>query len=108
MCGEKMTDEEPKQMTYKIFYQNEEVMILVRDRSGDEEEGTTLTLCRFALRRCNVGLTRSRSGLSIGITIAPNAATVCFRFTWTVQDRNSRRYVVCLRLVIGRLPHDHD
>jgi hypothetical protein len=33
-----MTDEEPKQLTYKIFYQNEEVMILVRDRSGDEEE----------------------------------------------------------------------
>ena len=33
-----MTDEEPKQMRYKIVYQNEDVMILFRDRSGDEEE----------------------------------------------------------------------
>ena len=31
-------DEEPKQMTFKIFYQNEEVMILVRDRSAEGEE----------------------------------------------------------------------
>ena len=33
-----MTDEEPKQMTFKIFYQNEEVMILGRDRSAEGEE----------------------------------------------------------------------
>ena len=33
-----MTEEEPKPMTYKIVYQNEEVMILFRDRSGEEEE----------------------------------------------------------------------
>jgi len=33
-----MTDEEPEKKTYKIVYQSEEVMILFRDRSGDEEE----------------------------------------------------------------------
>jgi len=32
-----MTDE-PKKMTYKIVYQNEDVLILFRDRSADEEE----------------------------------------------------------------------
>jgi len=33
-----MTDEEPEKMVYKIVYQNEDVMILFRDRSADEEE----------------------------------------------------------------------
>ena len=33
-----MTDAEPKPMTYKIIYRNEDVMILFRDRSGEEEE----------------------------------------------------------------------
>lgn len=32
-----MTDE-PKKMTYKIVYQNEDVLILFRDRSAEEEE----------------------------------------------------------------------
>jgi len=30
--------DEPKKMTYKIVYQNEDVLILFRDRSADEEE----------------------------------------------------------------------
>ena len=33
-----MTDEEPEKKTYKIVYQNEDVLILCRDRSADEEE----------------------------------------------------------------------
>ena len=33
-----MTDQEPKPMTYKIVYQNEDVMILFRDRSEEGEE----------------------------------------------------------------------
>ena len=33
-----MTDEEPEKKTYKIIYQSEEVIFMVRDRSGDEEE----------------------------------------------------------------------
>ena len=33
-----MTDEEPKQMRYTIVYQNEDVMILFRDRSEEGEE----------------------------------------------------------------------
>ena len=32
-----MTDE-PKKMTYKIVYQNDDVLILFRDRSAEEEE----------------------------------------------------------------------
>tara|TARA_R110002020_G_scaffold420756_1_gene629887 strand:- start:1 stop:123 length:123 start_codon:yes stop_codon:yes gene_type:complete len=35
--GRGVTDE-PKKMTYKIAYQNEDVLILFRDRSADEEE----------------------------------------------------------------------
>lgn len=33
-----MTDEEPEKKIYKIVYQNEDVLILFRDRSEDEEE----------------------------------------------------------------------
>ena len=32
-----MTDE-PKKMTYKIVYQNEDMLILFRDRSAEEEK----------------------------------------------------------------------
>ena len=33
-----MADEEPEKKTYKIVYQNEDVLILFRDRSAEEEE----------------------------------------------------------------------
>ena len=33
-----MTDEEPEKKTYRIVYQNDDVVILVRDRSADGEE----------------------------------------------------------------------
>ena len=33
-----MADEEPEKMVYKIVYQNDDVLILFRDRSADEEE----------------------------------------------------------------------
>jgi len=33
-----MTDKEPEKKTYKIIYQSEEVIFMLRDRSGDEEE----------------------------------------------------------------------
>jgi len=33
-----MTDEEPEKKTYRIVYQNDDVVILFRDRSGDGEE----------------------------------------------------------------------
>ena len=33
-----MTDEEPEKKTYQIIYQSEEVIFMLRDRSGDEEE----------------------------------------------------------------------
>ena len=33
-----MTDEEPEKMVYKIVYQNDDVLILFRDRSAEEEE----------------------------------------------------------------------
>ena len=33
-----MTDGEPEKKTYKIIYQSEEVIFMLRDRSGDEEE----------------------------------------------------------------------
>ena len=33
-----MTDEAPEKKPYKIIYQSEEVIFMLRDRSGDEEE----------------------------------------------------------------------
>ncbi len=33
-----MTEEEPEKLTYKIVYQNDDVLILFRDRSAEEEE----------------------------------------------------------------------
>ena len=33
-----MSDEEPEKKTYRIVYQNDDVVILFRDRSGDGEE----------------------------------------------------------------------
>ena len=33
-----MTDEEPEKKVYKIVYQNDEVLILFRDRSAEKEE----------------------------------------------------------------------
>ena len=33
-----MTDEEPEKKTYRIVYQNDDVVILFRDRSADGEE----------------------------------------------------------------------
>tara|TARA_Y100000296_G_scaffold29447_1_gene34244 strand:- start:239 stop:343 length:105 start_codon:yes stop_codon:yes gene_type:complete len=33
-----MTDEEPEKKTYRIVYQSEEVIFMLRDRSADGEE----------------------------------------------------------------------
>jgi len=33
-----VTDEEPEKKTYRIVYQNDDVVILFRDRSADGEE----------------------------------------------------------------------
>lgn len=34
----RMADEEPEKKVYKIVYQNDDVLILFRDRSAEEEE----------------------------------------------------------------------
>ena len=33
-----MTDEEPEKKTYRIVYQSDEVIFMIRDRRADEEE----------------------------------------------------------------------
>ena len=33
-----MTDDEPEKKVYKIVYQNDDVLILFRDRSAEKEE----------------------------------------------------------------------